>query len=415
VWYLLVAIALTTATTADVTATRLDGTAVVGQIDSWSDDQLVLATVEGEQPIPVADLLSVRFSSSVPPTGSLPPVLIMVDGSIVPIHGFGVSSEAAVVTVENSPVAAAPQTLDVPLRAVRAIRLQPLSADVSEQWQEILNLTVPNDLLVVIKRGGKSLDYLEGVIGEVTEDTIEFTPDDTRIDVPRGKVAGLVFYRPKTAPPPPPCVLFGPNEFRLAARSVRLEGGHLHAATLAGVELKWPLVLVQSADFSAGKIVFLSDTQPVSQSWQPLIGLPIAATNLAALGRPRFDRSAVGGTLSLWYPGPPFAEAAGKLESFDKGIAIRSRTELVYRFPSGFSRFAAVAGIEPSMRDSGNVKLSLYGDEQPMLEAAVSGLDAPLSIELDIANVKRLRIVVDYGLNLDTGDWLNLCNARIMK
>jgi hypothetical protein len=26
-----------------------------------------------------------------------------------------------------------------------------------------------------------------------------------------------------------------------------------------------------------------------------------------------------------------------------------------------------------------------------------------------------LKIVVDYGQNLDTGDWLNLCDARLIK
>ena len=45
----------------------------------------------------------------------------------------------------------------------------------------------------------------------------------------------------------------------------------------------------------------------------------------------------------------------------------------------------------------------------------MTGNDAPLPIEVDIAGVKRLKIVVDYGQNLDTGDWLNLCDARIVK
>ena len=46
----------------------------------------------------------------------------------------------------------------------------------------------------------------------------------------------------------------------------------------------------------------------------------------------------------------------------------------------------------------------------------MNGIDStPLPIELDITGVKRLRFIVDYGQNLDTGDWLNLGNVRVVK
>ncbi len=88
---------------------------------------------------------------------------------------------------------------------------------------------------------------------------------------------------------------------------------------------------------------------------------------------------------------------------------------MVYRLPPGFGRFTAVAGIEPATSTTGNVQLSIYGDDRPLFEAAISGQQPPREIELDIASVKRLKIVVDFGKNLDTGDWLNLCDARLVK
>ena len=83
--------------------------------------------------------------------------------------------------------------------------------------------------------------------------------------------------------------------------------------------------------------------------------------------------------------------------------------------PTGFGRFTAIAGIEPATSTTGNVQLSIYGDDRPLFEAAISGQQPPREIELDIASVKRLKIVVDFGKNLDTGDWLNLCDARLVK
>jgi hypothetical protein len=102
-------------------------------------------------------------------------------------------------------------------------------------------------------------------------------------------------------------------------------------------------------------------------------------------------------------------------QSFDKGLALRSRTELTYRLPAGFRRFTASAGIDPSTRAGGNVRLEIFGDDRPLLQADIVGNEPPHVIDLRIDNVKRLKIIVDYGHNLDTGDWLNLCDARIVK
>ena len=60
-------------------------------------------------------------------------------------------------------------------------------------------------------------------------------------------------------------------------------------------------------------------------------------------------------------------------------------------------------------------KGSLYLAIADALEADVAAGDAPRSIDFDIEGVKRLKFVVDYGANQDTGDWLNLCDLKILK
>ena len=59
--------------------------------------------------------------------------------------------------------------------------------------------------------------------------------------------------------------------------------------------------------------------------------------------------------------------------------------------------------------------LSIFADDHPLLETEVAGDQPPQPIDVQIAGAKRLKIVVDYGQNLDTGDWLNLCDAKIVK
>ena len=185
--------------------------------------------------------------------------------------------------------------------------------------------------------------------------------------------------------------------------------------TIGGAKLSWPLDDVHFADFSAGKVVFLSDLEPASEQRTPLVGLPASALLAANYGRPRRDQSPYGGPLTLWFPGGDSLASAGHTQTFGKGLALRSRTEQVYRLPRGFTRLVGVAGIEPATSGDGSTRLIITGDERPLVDAEITGNQSPLPIELNIAGVKRLKIVVDYGQNLDTGDWLNLCDVRIVK
>jgi hypothetical protein len=427
-WILIAALITSTAAGADVTAKKLDGATLVGTLTSWQDGQVVLSTPGGPQRAAEADLLFLERST---PANSntdddiRKPIVELIDGTVVPLTNFSITGSQATVVprydADSAPAKSQPVPVEV--KKVKSVRLQPMSAAIEKQWEDVrisatsADSTTPSDLLVVLKHGGQTLDYLEGVIGQVTERDVEFTHDGDIVHVGRDKVAGLVFYRANASSDEVPrCVLSGAGDLRIrTANNIRLVGDDLQLTTLTGVNLRWPWAEITSADFSAGKLVFLSDLTPVSQSWQPLIALPAAATHASALGQPRIDRASVGGSLTLWYPDGEQSSASGHAKSFSKGLALRSKTEIVYRLPRGFSRFSAVAGIEPASRSTGDVVLNILGDDHSLLERAVTGGDPPLPIDLNVDGVKQLKIIVDYGKNLDTGDWLNLCNARIVK
>jgi hypothetical protein len=414
VWNLLAVLALAVAAPADVTATKLDGSMASGQLQSWSAGEIVLTTAAGHQTIPTPELLTLQFSTE-STSDSGRPLLELVDGNTLPLVDFTTAGQRATARLQP-PSPAVPQSIAVSLDQVRAVRLQPLDAEVLPQWQEIRQLGVPSDLIVVVKRGGKSLDHLECVLDKITDTNVEIKLDGNEVRVPRSKVAGLIYYRSdEAAAEAPPCVLIGPDGLHVSATVVRSQGDMLLATTTSRLQLAWPLAGITSIDLSAGKLMFLSDVAPATASWQPLVGLPSAASRAAKYGQPRFNQSAGGGPLTLSYPGESPSTGTGEIRSFAKGITLRSRSELVYRLPRGYNHFLAVAGIEPTAAASGNVMLSVFGDDRLLVECAIVGSGAPLPLEFDITGVKRLRIIVDYGQNLDTGDWLNLCNARIVK
>jgi hypothetical protein len=75
----------------------------------------------------------------------------------------------------------------------------------------------------------------------------------------------------------------------------------------------------------------------------------------------------------------------------------------------------AVVGIDDRVRPGGNVRLVIRGDGRVLFDEAIRGTDEPRQLDVNLAQVKRLQILVDYGEDLDVGDHLNLCDARVVK
>jgi hypothetical protein len=177
----------------------------------------------------------------------------------------------------------------------------------------------------------------------------------------------------------------------------------LQWTTPAGVTVSQPCDDIARIDFSAGKLRYLSDLKPDAVAWTPFFGGNEPLPAMKQFYAPRFDRGFDSPVLRL-----------GSVE-YGKGIALHSRTELVYRLPERFSRFQAVAGIADSVRPGGKVRLVVRGDDKVLFESNFTGSDAPRPIDVAVTGVRRLTILVDFGDGLHKGDHLLLCNARVSK
>lgn len=403
-----------------VTVTRLDGSVVTGDLRTWTDSEITVAAAAGDQRIATDQLMSVRWS---PPAGDpvkqpTPPagVVELIDGTQLPINTLTIAGSNA--SMKLQPTAGSPDlTVVVPANKLAMVRFQHLADTLTSQWEEIRQQKLSSDALVIIKKDGKSLDYVEGVVGEVTPDKIEFKIDDETNRVDRAKVAGVIYYRTNTGKlADQKAALTGAAGLRAAVARLAVDGATVNITTPAGVSFAWPLADLESADFSSGKLAYLSDLEPSSQNWAPMVGLPSGATIASQYGQPRRDHAAFGGPLLLLDRNPDDASAPLTANrTFAKGLALRSRTELVYRLPEGFRRFTALAGIDPATNSAGNVRLSILADDRPLLETEIAGGQPPQPIDVQIAGAKKLKILVDFGQNLDTGDWLNLCDPKIVK
>lgn len=391
---------LSTVASPNVEVQTLAGEQSSGQLVSLDAEQLVVEAPEGPRSFAVQNLLAVRpleQAAAVPqlanPESSA--TILLTDGSTLRVQDYRVEGETAHFVL-------AEHALTLPVAAIRTVRFGGGPSSHASQWEQITTRKAAGDLLVVYRTD--SLDYLEGIIGAVTDERVQFQLDGDTLPVRKNKIAGLVYYRPN-----PPgggtgkCLVVLANESRLAVTSLVSSGETIELKTGAGMQLTLPWSAVRRLDFGQGKVQYLTELTPQSTTWEGYFGTGTGTDIVTQFYQPRSDQGFNGQPLRL------------RGETYARGLAIHSRTELIYRLPGQFRRFVAVAGIDDVVTPHGDVHLTIWGDNRLLFEQQIRGGDDPLSLDLDISGASRLRILVDYGEHLDVADHLNLCEARVLK
>jgi hypothetical protein len=390
-----------------VQVTALDGQTAVGALVELNDKQIVVQTQDAAKAFksvevrligPVDDKggpRSARSLSSDP--AKRPPVwLETIDGSRIPGSAYSVAKGTAELKLAGG------ESLTLSTKSIRLVEF-PAGEAAPAAWIGDLKSDLAADLIVVRKRDG--IDYVEGAAGDVNDETVNFTVDSDNVPVKRAKVAGIVYFHGPDSPslPEPNCVYEDASGWRIKAKSVTFAEGQFKIVTTFGATLARPIDSLKLVDFSPGRMIYLSDLAPASSEWTPLVDFGKQADSLAKYYRPQQDRGLDNSSLRI----------GGK--TFPKGLAIPSRTSLTYKITGKGKRFKALAGIDESVREAGGVHLIISGDGKTLYDGKIVGRQDPVELDLDVSAVKRLNILVDFGEGLDVGNYLDLCDARIVK
>jgi hypothetical protein len=412
------ALAAPVAAQSDVaTATLLDGSRVGGTVSEWSTERITLHSSHGTRVLGRQELLDVAWSRETDPgdrpdaSGSSVQWLELLDGTRIAITKYAAARRVATFETPHSE-----KPVRVSVDQVRRVNLTPTRPEVEAVWTQISERELAGDVLVVTTREAGALDYLVGVVGDITDDVVAFSYDGQEIAVKRSKAAAVgYFHHSDERSADPVCLLTLADGSQLAARQLALDsGGSLTVRTPSGARLAIDLNRVVGADFSTGKLTFLSNLTPETVQWTPRIGLPAAAALISDYGLPRNDISFAGSPLALSWPDQ--SRAAGReIRTYPKGLAVRSGTKLVFRVPEGMRRFKASAGIDPATASQGHVVLQIQADNRVLWENEIDGDGSPAEIAVDLGTARRLQIAVDYGRNLDYGDRLHLVEACFLK
>jgi hypothetical protein len=382
-------------------AVGVDGVETRGTLVEFTTDRVVLTVSGKEVTLPTAQIVRLAPEEKSPPSEPIGAHVRLTDGSRLAAGSYGVAGRSATIRMGDTSIAC---STDV----VHSVRFKQQTHEIAAQWEQILKSPAAADLIVI--RDGPSIDFLEGVLGDVTPDRVEFTLDGEKVPVKPIRVEGVVYYHARagrsaaegSAGDGAACIVNDANGSSIGAQSLALEGERLRIQTPAGVSVTLPLSLLTTVEFPAQ---YLSQFKPESVAFTQHVRSSAALLPLVDRRfRPRVDRALDGGPLRV----------GGR--SYNRGLALHSRTEISYLLPESFARFTALAGIDDRVRPGGNVRLVISADERVLFDRILTGGDEPVPVAVEISGAARLRILVDFGDDAtDIGDHLDLVEARLFK
>ncbi len=370
----------------------LAGQVVSGRLQSLSGVGVTVHLKSGPTNLAAAEVLEVRFPlasiEALPLTKPVAAWVRLRDGSRIGCR------ELAATPKQVKLQAVSLGDLTMPARAVSSVRFGKATVGVIDTWRDLLGREIKRDRLVIQK--GRTLDYLDGIVGSIDAKQINFLLDGDEIPVPLSRVYGVIFYgKSSTA------------ESKRAACRVQLRGGdrvELSSIEIAGSTCRGKLSggasfvvevdRLERIDCSSSRIVYLSAITPRVVEHVPYFDVT---------WKYRRDRNLDGGPLKV-----------GGLH-FRRGLALHSKTRLVYSLGGRHRRFQAWMGIDALVGRRGNVRVVISADGKPLLEADVRGTDKPRLVDLDVSGRRELQILVDFGKDLDIADHLDLADARLIR
>ena len=380
-----------------------NGQQLKGDLRALSDTSLTVISPDGEvRRIARDDVQSVRLAvatnrESKGPSGST--WLQLVDRSLVACQRVLIADDAFHAKGLNGGDCSGKTA------QVMAIRWT-LPSDDAEQWGEILRKAGSEDLLVI--RRGQNLDYLKGVVLGISEEAIQFEYSGNTIPVPLAKAAGVVLARKKVDLAPVRLTLATTDGGTWMLRSATLVDDSIRLVSLTGIESSIAKETVVEMKFPQLGSVFLTDLKPIQVKYQPFLGSNFNAA-LQLLNGPQFDKSFGGGPLRI------ASASAPRVHAFDRGLALRSRTELVYRLAGKFERFQATVGIAEGAASQADAELLLFSDDVKIGQESVTSVSDVVQLDIDVSGTRRLKVLVDFGENADIGDEVVLGDARLVK
>jgi hypothetical protein len=378
------------------------GEEVVGRLDSI-DSRDGVRLIEGESPrLASSDVLKIVFEEARRAASGVVAIgeVELVDGSRFDYVSVAFDGESVQFALRGGVRVATPVT------NIASWKIG------NDDTLDSASTSAASDVLVVKRRDG-GYAPVEGVVVDLNSKGVRFAleADDGAepVEAPWSRIGGIRFYRAdKRQGSEPLAIVTLIDRGRVAVDEV----GYVDA------RVRWsqgeaPVEAVASLDLSGGRVIPVKELTLLADEYVPYFQEEAAKAKGYA-----FDESLLGGPLALRYPdrrAPGAWPAVSVKREFARGVALRSRSELRLELPEGVQRVRGVIGLDPGASLAGSADVRIVADDKTLWSGALDGDSAPEAIDESLESASTLTLLVDYGDNLDAGDFVNFCDLRVIR
>jgi hypothetical protein len=369
-------------------AVPIEGEPVTGRLASLTQGWRIVLQHSDRIAIAGADLIALRRADSDRTARTGPYVLLANGDRVRAVSQFSTADALRI----NSELLG---SLDVPLERIQAIILGTLPDESArERLESSLTGGERKQDSVVLANGDEAMGTFVGM----DDNAIRLEKAGDTVSITRSGVRAIAFSSdlisfPRTNDFYAVMVLRDGTE--LSVTGLEMAGGKLKGRASFGADFVVPVEQVQALEFRNGRVKYLSDMEPVEYRHTPYLELSYGY---------RRDRSVAGGPISL------------RGQMFRKGLGMHSLSELTYELDQSYRRFEAIVGIDDETAGRGSVNFRvLFDGREAWQSGLVTGQSAPKRVQLDVVDVNRLTLIVEFGAMGDVRDHADWASAHLVE
>jgi hypothetical protein len=348
---------------------------------------LVIRNAAGESiSVPVADLVSIDSGQPRIGEGARNACVVLQDTERMYGRITGGGEDAVQLELAFG------RKVSIPLERVRAC----LSSRAGElSWKRLVQQLLHQDRVedeLLLTNG----DRIRGFLDRIEDTEVIFEASQGPITVSKDVLVAVVLG---SEPQQPSSDQIARVQFSdgstLRVSAMRWDAGGFEMTSFDGTWQGLPGSAVASIEILDSRWRWLSGMTPHSFEHTPQLALtwPLGV-----------DRNARGRALRL----------GGR--TYTRGLGVHSKSVLRYQLDGQFSRFLAVAGLDDSAGDYGDVHAVVIVDGEPRWRRDhMRAKRAPEQIEVDLTGARMLELHVDFGANGDLQDYFNWADAGLVR
>lgn len=384
-----------------------DGTNFEGQLQNIDRDTAAFVVDGNVKAIAVGNINRIQYSSQPAEPSDIANSVVLVDGSEFFCIAFTIVDRELIGKTETD------TEFRIKSRLIDSIRFPSVDTEFKKSWKKIVQAQRESDALVVSR--DEKLQMIDGIFGDVAAESVSFTVGERTADVKRSRLAGMLFYR-RVADELAPSVFVLKMEdgSSVQVQSLKVENEKLEVRTVAGASFAVEPASISSLDFMSKRELWLTDLEPATNDWTPLISGSSVLGSLKKFSMAKIDRGFSGKPLAVMNRDD---DGSWERKEFAKGFAIKGGGKLSFLLGRQYQRLTGSIGFDPDANSTGVAKLIIQVDGmdrvEQVLDAAKMKKPFPLDIELNESD--RIVFQIEYHDRRSVGDILHAVDMKLVR